>query len=501
MQPETAYKAGNNGVAEADPISRPGKGPEEEAPFQGLEAGELRDLPGGEGASPEGGAAPPAPEPGQVNAGEPPPAEGPGSTEEAQETPVEGPGTAAAARLHPPRRRWAWIAGAVFVIALLALAAVAGRRFLPPAPAPGGGAETAAALAPGAPASAPPPAPAPEGAIPPEWWALESRLREIDALRVRLEAKRVALRRLQAEYAYGVLELEEEALPLLREEGGTLMERRQRERALALLVENLQRRAAGRDGLGRAISALERAAEELLFLKRRALLEKTLQGLFAATDPALRFPEIDRALAAGEEMLMRPPAEEPHRPPLEAIRRELVEKAKTADLSPERRRDLAIAAEICAGDLGRAAELSSLTLRAARCLAESPAADLFLTGVRRIRPEAAARLAAWRGDWLCLNGLQSLPPEIARALASWQGRRLSLNGLGQLSEESARELGEWPGAELELMGLKGPAGVDPLLGWERRGRTLRLPAAVRAVGGGGGSPAARGAAGGPQAGG
>lgn len=485
-------------MAEADPIAPPEKGAAEEAPFQGLEAGDLHDLPGqGEGASAEGGVASPAPETGQGDSGDPSPAEASVSAEEAQEKPTAEAGIAAGARVRPPRRRRAWAVGALFVLALLALAAVLGRRFLLPSLPPIGRVDTDVA-----PASAPPPAAGPEALVPPEWWALESRIREIDALRVRLEAKRVELRRLQAEYAYGVLELEEEALPLLREEGGTPMERRQRERVFALLVENLQRRAAEREGVGTAISALERVADELLFLKRRALLERTLQGLFAEIDPAHRFPEIDRALAAGEELLVRPQAAEPLRPPSpEAIRRELLEKAKTADLSAERRRDFAIASEICAGDLGRAAELSSLTLRAARCLAESPVEDLFLTGVRRIRPEAAARLAAWHGDWLCLNGLQSLSPEIARALAAWPGRRLSLNGLDHLSAESARELGEWPGAELELMGLKGPVGVDALFAWQRRGRILHLPAAVWAAGAGGGAPAVREGPAGPQAGG
>ncbi len=240
----------------------------------------------------------------------------------------------------------------------------------------------------------------------------------------------------------------------------------------------------------------------MLFLKRRALLERSLQDLFAEVDPAGRFPEIDRALAAAEELLARPPAAEPSRPAShDALRRELLEKAKTADLSAERRRDVAIASEICAGDLGRAAELSNLTLRAARCLAESRAADLFLNGLRRLRPETAARLASWLGDWLCLNGLQSLPPEIARALAGWQGRRLSLNGLAQLSEESARSLGAWPGAELELMGLRDPAGVAPLLAWERRGKMLHLPATVRSALNGGGSATMRGAAARPPSGG
>lgn len=488
-------------MTEADPISRPGTGPGEDAPFQGLEAGDLRDLPGGEDPRLAGGE-PPTPEPGQPGNGGEAAREDPAPEGGSENGPIADGDTGLHPRTRPARRLPGRVVGTVFVLSLLALAAMAGRRFLPPEPLPVGEVETAVAPSPGEPSAAPPPAAGPEQGPPPEWWALESRIRGIDALRVRLEAKRVELRRLQAEYAYGVLELEEEALPLLREDGGTPAERRQRDRALALLVDNLQRRAAGRDATGKAIAALERVAEELLFLKRRALLERTLQGLFAEIDPALRFPEIDRALASGEALVARPPVEEtPRSPSLEAIRRELSEKAKTADFPPERKRDVAIASEICAGDRGRAAELSSLPLRAARCLAESPAADLFLTGVRRIRPEAAARLAAWRGDWLCLNGLQSLPVEIARALAAWGGRRLSLNGLSHLSEESARELRAWPGAELELMGLKGGAGIEPLLGWERDGRILRLPAAVRAAAGGGGVPGVRNVASGPGLGG
>ncbi|MEJ5359124.1 MAG: hypothetical protein WHT06_10675 [Desulfobacterales bacterium] len=322
-----------------------------------------------------------------------------------------------------------------------------------------------------------------EREIPDAVFGLESRLRQIDALRFHLEAKRLELERLQADYAYGALELEEELLPLLREEGGTALERRLRERSIELLLLDIQRRLAYRDSLSGALAAVEQAAGELLLVKRRALLERSLEDLFAGIDLRARFPEIDRLLEATEQLLARPPADEPLRrmPPLEPIRKSLGEKAKSADLPPERRRDLSIAAEICAGDLARAGELSTLTLRAARCLAESGALDLFLPGVRRMPPEAAAKLAEWPGDWLCLNGLRTLSPQIAQALAGWKGRRLSLNGLVDLREDAARELISWPGEELELMGLRSAASLELLASWEGRGKTLHVPAAIRAA--------------------
>ncbi len=323
-------------------------------------------------------------------------------------------------------------------------------------------------------------------------FGLESRLRRIDALRFRLEAKRIELERLQADYSFGVMELEEEILPLLREEGGTALERKLRERAIELLLLDIQRRLAYRDSLSGALVAVEQASGELLFLKRRSLLERTLEDLFSAIDIPARFPQIDRVLDATEQLLARPPADEPLRrmPPLEPIRKSLLEKAKSADFSPERKRDLSITAEICAGDLARAGELSTLTLRAARCLAESPALDLFLPGVRSMRPEAAAKLAEWPGEWLCLNGLRVLPPEVAKALAGWKGRRLSLNGLLDLREDAARELISWSGEEIELMGLRGVASRELLFSWEASGKTLHVPVAIRAALPSGGNPPA-----------
>lgn len=466
----------------------PGEAPQKES-FQGLEAGDLRDLPGtgtaeeGQGGKP-GRETPPAIEGDSAVAGEegtladgppPDPRSVFGTAASGPEKPTVG---------NPPgRRRFrCMFLPAVVSASLLLLAAVLYHRFFHHPSTEAEVERPAAALV--------SPSPAEDLQVrssgrenPASVFGLESRLRQIDALRFRLEAKRVELERLQADYAYGVLELEEELLPLLREEGGTAIERRLRERSVELLLLDIQRRLAYRDSLSGALAAVGQAAGELLFLKRQALLERVLEDLFAEIDIPARFPEIDRVLEATEHLLARPPADEPLRrmPPLEPIRKSLVEKAKSADLTPERRRDLTIAAEICAGDLARAGELSTLTLRAARCLAESGAVDLFLSGVRRMRPEAAVKLAEWPGDWLCLNGLRALSPQIAKSLAGWKGRRLSLNGLVELQEDAARELISWPGVELELMGLRSAASLEVLASWEVRGRRLHIPPAFRAA--------------------
>ncbi len=469
----------------------------EGASFQGLEAGDLHDLPGSETPAGEQGEKP-DPEPPEASRGDVALVGEEETSAAAAEPEASSASEAVTAERQKPaagipadrRRVRKRVLPLVVAVFLFLFAAAGYHRYLRHAPP-----EAESEVSPKEATVSPSPAADAEG--PPSErentasvFGLESRLRRIEALRFRLEAKRIELERLQADYAYGVLELEEEVLPLLREESGTASERRLRERSVELLLLDIQRRLAYRDSLSGALAAVEQASQELLFLKRRALLERTLENLFTAIDIPARFPEIDRVLDATEQLLARPPADEPLRrmPPLEPIRKSLLEKAKSADFSLERKRDLTIAAEICAGDLARASELSTLTLRAARCLAESPAVDLFLPGVRRMRPEAAAKLAEWPGDWLSLNGVRVLPPEIAKALAGWKGRRLSLNGLVELREDAARELISWPGEELELMGLRSATSLEILFSWESRGKTLHVPAAIRAALPSGGNP-------------
>jgi len=128
----------------------------------------------------------------------------------------------------------------------------------------------------------------------------------------------------------------------------------------------------------------------------------------------------------------------------ELLWRRLAEQARQTTFNAEDRLNQSIVAEACAGNLGRLAELTTLSLKGAGCLAESGTQELFLNRVNQLSPLAAQKLAEWPGRWLCLNGLKRLPPETARELFAWTGEWISLNGLSEMAPEAGRYVGVLP---------------------------------------------------------
>jgi hypothetical protein len=163
----------------------------------------------------------------------------------------------------------------------------------------------------------------------------------------------------------------------------------------------------------------------------------------------------------------------------DGIWRRLAEEARQKTFSAEDRLAYEITAELCSGHLGRAAELTTLTLKGAGCLAESGSRELFLNRLNQLTPLAAGKLAEWPGRWLGLNGLKRLPVEAARALCAWPGDILSLNGLSELTPEAAQLLTTWRGRQLELAGLRKVSGLEALADWEASGGRLFVPGDIR----------------------
>ena len=141
--------------------------------------------------------------------------------------------------------------------------------------------------------------------------------------------------------------------------------------------------------------------------------------------------------------------------------------------------------EICAGNLSRIGEMTSLSAEAAACLSEIKGADLFLNGIADLSVNAVENLVNWRGNWICLNGFKTLPPAIATHLFQWEGNWLSLNGLSEFSPELAALLANWKGQQLELMGLNyrekktDRIGLKYLAQWEKAGGKLYVPERIR----------------------
>jgi hypothetical protein len=314
-----------------------------------------------------------------------------------------------------------------------------------------------------------------------EHFIWEAKLRDVDALRQALIAKKEEILQLQQNYHYGVLELEEEAARLIKRTGIDTPIQALKNRQLELALTSIQRRQAYRDGLERPLRWIERGSEELLYLKRRTIFDLQLKKIVEHIDIEYDMAEIESTIAnyqpTAERLAVGNPAQ--LHPPMEMIWKRLVEQAKLAVISAEDQRDQEIVAEVCSGNLGRLSELSNLTLRAARCLAESGAMELFMHRLNRCSLTAARKLCEWPGQWLCLNGFTQLPPELAKHLFGWAGERISLNGLSELPVEAAVCLAGWKGRQLELTGLRKTTGIEQMARWEASGGKLYVPANLR----------------------
>ena len=312
-------------------------------------------------------------------------------------------------------------------------------------------------------------------------FAWEAKLREVDGLRQTLLAKKEEILQLQQNYHYGVLEVEEEAARLIKRTGIDASAQALKHRRFDLALKSIQRRQAYRDGLEKPLRWIELGSEELLYLKRRAIMDLQLKEIAEHIDFKSNMVEIDSAISkyqpTPERLAVGAPAQ-PHAS-LEVIWRRLAEQAKLSTVSAEDPRDQEIIGEVCSGHMGRLSELTDLTLRAARCLAESGAMELFMNRLDRISPAAAKKLCEWPGQWLCLNGIHRLSPDVAKHLSGWAGDRISLNGLSELPVDAAASLAGWKGRQLELMGLRKATGMEHLAQWEASGGKLYVPDGLR----------------------
>lgn len=312
-------------------------------------------------------------------------------------------------------------------------------------------------------------------------FAWEAKLREVDALRQTLLAKKEEILQLQQNYHYGVLELEEEAARLIKRTGTESPAQALKHRQLDLALKSIQRRQAYRDGLEKPMRWIELGSEELLYLKRRAIIDLQLKEISEHIDYKLNMVEIDSAISKYQPTADRLAVGNPNQlnTSMELIWKRLAEQAKLATVSAEDQQDQEIIGEVCSGHLGRLSELANLTLRAARCLAESGAMELFMNRLNRLSPAAVRKLCEWPGQWLCLNGVNRLPADIAKHLSAWPGERISLNGVSELPAEAAATLAGWKGRQLELMGLRKTTGIEHLAQWEASGGKLYVPDGIR----------------------
>lgn len=310
---------------------------------------------------------------------------------------------------------------------------------------------------------------------------LADQLREADELRQRLQSKKHEISRIRQAYQYGVFELEEEARRILKQARIDSLVPARKNREIELLMQNIQRRLIYCETLEKSMQWLDAAGEELLYLQRRASIDLQVAALADGIDMQRHLNDLDQALQKFQPTANRLSVDPRSiaAPSVEAIAKRLIEQAKLMGVTPNDERNQEIVEEVCSGNMLRAGELSKLSLKGARCLAESTAKQLFLNRLTEISPLAAHKLAEWPGDWLCLNGLSRLDADVAARLFAWQGSWISLNGVRELSIEAGKQVAGWNGRQLELMGLHTPFGIDYLVQWEAVGGRLFVPEALR----------------------
>ena len=280
-----------------------------------------------------------------------------------------------------------------------------------------------------------------------------------------------------------LLELEDETKRLVRRARIDSFAQAQKNSEFELLLQNIQRRQVYREALDQPLRWIESASEDLLYLSRRFAIDLLVKDVAQDIDMKRHLNEIEQALERYQPTAGRLSIDPASisAPSPELIGRRLIEQAKVMGWVVGGHRNHEIVSEVCGGNVARAAELSELSLKGARCLAESDLKHLFLNRLTEMSPNSAEKLSQWPGEWLCLNGIARLEPEAAAHLFAWQGQWLSLNGLRELPVEAGNHLAGWGGRQLELTGLRQAAGVEYLVRWEADGGRLFVPDTIRSA--------------------
>ena len=314
-----------------------------------------------------------------------------------------------------------------------------------------------------------------------------AKLEEVDRLRENLLAKKEEIYRLKLHYQNGIVELKDKIGREMREANISSYARALMNKRMKLDLRTIQRRQAYIQGLEKPDQWIHKGSEELLFLKRKGLLDLQMSDIASGIDLDRHMRYMNAAIQtyqpSAEKLALDPPPAE--LTSLEAIWSQIINQQVENVQSPIGPNDEQIMAEICSGDFRRIAELSAITANAARCLSRMKGSDIFLNGLTQINAEEAKYLFQWRGSWICLNNVKKLSPAVARYLFKWEGNWISLNGLTEFPPELAVYLMEWKGNQLELMGLNydksklDQRALKYLALWETMGGKLFISDGIR----------------------
>jgi len=314
-----------------------------------------------------------------------------------------------------------------------------------------------------------------------------AKIEEITALRDRLLFKQDEIMDLKKRYQDGVEELENEISDELQKGESNTFLQAMEDNAIAFTLRTIQRRQAYIQQLEGPARWIHQACEELLYIKRRTMLDLQVAEIAAGIDMNKHAEIMNAAVRKYQPTAdkLAPDMTNAQLEPLETIWNRIQDKIQLYAPVRAHSQNQIISDQICTGNFNRLSELSEISAETAKCIAEMQASDLFLNRLAEISPAAARQLFQWKGSWVCLNGVRALSARAAHYLFQWDGNWISLNGLTEFPAEIGESLLHWNGRQLELMGLQYiedyPASIalEYLARWERDGGKLFVPQIIR----------------------
>jgi hypothetical protein len=318
-------------------------------------------------------------------------------------------------------------------------------------------------------------------------YVYDAKIKEISLLRETLLRKKEEIDQLKKYYQEGIAELEKEIFDEMRSTKTDTFLQALENKRIEFGLRTIQRRHAYMRQLDQPSEWIYKASEELLYLKRRVMVDLQVAEVASGIDISMHMRHLNTAI-------------EKYRPTAERLAVDMTdaqleslenvwEQIRTRNLqisnSQASSKNKIISEQICSGTFKRVSELSEISVEAAKCIAEMPGSDLFLNDLSEISSRAAKYLFQWKGSWLCLNGFKALSPRVANYLFQWDGGWISLNGLTEFPPEIGEILLQWQGKQLELMGLRysnssfANIGIEYLVEWERSGGKLFVTEELR----------------------
>jgi hypothetical protein len=314
-----------------------------------------------------------------------------------------------------------------------------------------------------------------------------AKIEEIRALRDSLLLKQKEIMQLKKQYQDGIEELQKKISDELQKGEITTFLQAMEDSAIVYTLKTIQRRQAYVQQLGKPSRWIQQACEELLYLKRRTMMDIEVAEIAAGIDLNRDVDLINAAVRKYQPTADKLALDmrDARLEPLASIWERIQNKTQQYASVRAHSKNQIISEQICTGNFSRLSELSEISDQTASCITEMRGSDLFLNSLTEILPAAARQLFQWKGTWICLNGVRALSARTAHYLFQWDGNWISLNGLTEFPAEVGEKLLQWDGNQLELMGLQyredlpSRIALEYLARWEHAGGKLFVPETVR----------------------